>query len=166
MKWLLRLVAVIVVLAILTSAGFRTTDCSRSNGVRASLHTLSTMLNRNHNDTGSYPGTVRADQENDIPEVFAAIYSDRIAAGREPYMEFKLKDLAVRDGALDEYRAAEWDEIDDPRTPKFLLDPWGHPYIYRREPSGFVLYSLGPDGIDQTKRGERGDDLVVRRPLR
>lgn len=33
-------------------------------------------------------------------------------------------------------------------------DPWGHPYVYRypgqHNPSGFDLYSLGPDGREGT----------------
>jgi general secretion pathway protein G len=33
-------------------------------------------------------------------------------------------------------------------------DPWGRPYVYERTPSGFVLLTLGPDGIRGTK-----DDL-------
>jgi len=25
-------------------------------------------------------------------------------------------------------------------------DPWNHPYIYHPTPSGYVLFSMGPDG--------------------
>ncbi|MCL2824291.1 MAG: type II secretion system protein GspG [Polyangiaceae bacterium] len=34
------------------------------------------------------------------------------------------------------------------------LDPWGHPYWYRRIPSGFEVFSAGPDGLPKT-----ADDL-------
>lgn len=41
-----------------------------------------------------------------------------------------------------------------------LLDMWGHPYVYTAAPSHgapFVIYSLGPDGIDN---GGEGDDIA------
>jgi hypothetical protein len=40
-------------------------------------------------------------------------------------------------------------------------DPWGHPYVYRRTAAapGFVLYSMGADGVDD--RGA-GDDITTR----
>jgi hypothetical protein len=40
-------------------------------------------------------------------------------------------------------------------------DPWGHPYVYRRTaaPPGFVLYSMGADGIDDHGAG---DDITTR----
>ena len=35
-----------------------------------------------------------------------------------------------------------------------LIDPWGHPYQYRNpgktDPSGYDIYSVGPDGKDGT----------------
>jgi hypothetical protein len=33
-------------------------------------------------------------------------------------------------------------------------DPWGHPYVYRPEDDGFIVFSKGPDGIEGT-----GDDV-------
>ena len=40
-------------------------------------------------------------------------------------------------------------------------DPWGHPYVYRRTaaPPGFVLYSMGADGVDEHGAG---DDVTTR----
>ena len=44
-----------------------------------------------------------------------------------------------------------WHKLTDETT---LIDPWGHPYQYRnpgkRNPSGYDIYSLGPDGVDGT----------------
>ncbi|WP_009961278.1 type II secretion system major pseudopilin GspG [Verrucomicrobium spinosum] len=38
--------------------------------------------------------------------------------------------------------------------PEALSDPWGRPYQYRnpgkRDPAGYDLYSLGPDGVEGT----------------
>lgn len=45
----------------------------------------------------------------------------------------------------------------------------GKPMAYRPNENGYVLYSLGPDGKDDSGRGERdtpkGDDIAVRMPL-
>lgn len=36
--------------------------------------------------------------------------------------------------------------------PEALMDPWGRPYQYRnpgkKDPAGYDLYSLGPDGVE------------------
>jgi general secretion pathway protein G len=40
---------------------------------------------------------------------------------------------------------------------KALLDPWGHPYVYRcpgRNGSDFDLYSIGPNGLDDNGGGD------------
>ena len=39
-----------------------------------------------------------------------------------------------------------------------LLDPWGHPYVYRHKPDGVMLYSIGPNGVDE---GGMGDDIAL-----
>jgi hypothetical protein len=43
------------------------------------------------------------------------------------------------------------------------------PLIYRRAGNGYLLYSVGPNGIDEEGRGAndepRGDDLSVRMPV-
>lgn len=38
-----------------------------------------------------------------------------------------------------------------------LVDSWSRPYLYRRYQNGFILRSLGPDGIFDSD-----DDLVLR----
>jgi general secretion pathway protein G len=44
-----------------------------------------------------------------------------------------------------------------------ITDPWGHTYVYRppdpHQQQGLVLYSIGPNGIDE---GGKGDDIVPR----
>jgi len=38
-----------------------------------------------------------------------------------------------------------------------ILDPWDHPFAYRRTPGRgepFVLYSVGPNGIDENGKGD------------
>jgi len=39
-----------------------------------------------------------------------------------------------------------------------LLDPWGHPYVYRHKPDEIMLYSVGPNGADE---GGMGDDIAI-----
>jgi hypothetical protein len=42
--------------------------------------------------------------------------------------------------------------------PRGPVDPFsGRPYVYRREGAGFVLYSVGEDGIDQGASSEEMD---------
>ncbi len=36
-------------------------------------------------------------------------------------------------------------------------DPWGHPYRYQRTPTGYKLWSVGPNGKDE---GGKGDDIL------
>lgn len=61
-------------------------------------------------------------------------------------------------------------EIEDPDAPKYVLDPWSSPYVYRenrsrpprrtmKRPTKTDLYSTGPDGLDQTITGVAGDDI-------
>jgi general secretion pathway protein G len=37
-----------------------------------------------------------------------------------------------------------------------LDDPWGHQYVYRNTQDPLVLYSVGPNGVDE---GGKGDDI-------
>ena len=59
-------------------------------------------------------------------------------------------------------------EVDDPDTPKYLLDAWGNPFIYRCNKNlppeesmlnsrNFDLYSMGPNGIDEVILGSEED---------
>ena len=59
-------------------------------------------------------------------------------------------------------------------APKYLINVPGDLFsgkslIYRREGEGYLLYSVGRDGIDDEGRGHddepQGDDLSVRMPL-
>jgi general secretion pathway protein G len=44
---------------------------------------------------------------------------------------------------------------------RVLKDPWGHSVVYQVSPQGdgFVIYSLGPNGID---KGDHDDNIIVR----
>ncbi len=58
----------------------------------------------------------------------------------------------------------------NPEIPKYYLDYWRRPYVYRsnrsrppgvftRNADTFDIYSLGSNGEDETARGEDGDDI-------
>ncbi len=137
------------------------------------ISTLSGQLEHYYQDMGRYPGAEFKDGENAFPALFEALFGERPPRGRggdsAPYMELHREDVLVagEDGA---YRHAAFAEIEDPAVAKYIQDPWGNPYVYRenrsRPPRDYFvrrgkadLYCLGKDGIDQTIRREKGDDI-------
>jgi prepilin-type N-terminal cleavage/methylation domain-containing protein len=77
--------------------------------------------------------------------------------------------------ASEPYRRARSSEIGDARVEKHYLDPFGRPYVFRcnkgkksrawmRNRKGYDLYSLGPNGEDETILGddaaEESDDIA------
>ena len=100
----------------------------------ASLETAIAMYNR---DLGAYPPTGNA-------ELVSALQDDpNDVDWAGPYDEFKTDEL--KDGQL--------------------VDPWGNPYVYvsvnggspQHRAKSFDLYSLGPNGTDDSGTG---DDIV------
>ena len=59
-----------------------------------------------------------------------------------------------RPGGLRPFLKFRGDGQDQPRA----LDPWGHPLIYRYNhvdySSPYELYSVGPNGIDESGKGD------------
>jgi hypothetical protein len=80
----------------------------------------------------------------------------------------KEENVAVWDTDLQAYRRALRPELQDDRTPKYILDPFDQPYVFRatREAGkagcrrGFDLYSLGPNGIDDVAAGSEDPDDI------
>jgi len=48
------------------------------------------------------------------------------------------------------------------KHPSLRHDPWGRPYVASRGPSGFLVYSVGANGLDE---GGHGDDITLRTPV-
>lgn len=104
------------------------------------------------------PGLSARDLESDVnrtrrniePEGFlgSSLARFHLRAGRYPN---RLRDLLERPADLDP--AIHWD---GPyvSTPELLNDAWDHPYEYVypgvRNPTGYDLWSRGPDGISDT----------------
>ncbi len=43
---------------------------------------------------------------------------------------------------------------------KLPIDPWGNAYLYKKTETGFVIWSIGPNGQDE---GGAGDDIAVKK---
>jgi hypothetical protein len=103
-------------------------------------------------------------QGNDFPLLFDAVLGERRPRGKggrnAPHAEFSADRIAV---ALPEFgfRNATPAEISNPEVKKYLFDPWRNPYVYRagKTLSDAKIYSLGPDGEDDTRilSGENDD---------
>lgn len=119
-------------------------------------------------DEEGYPGleTQPDPGRNDFPLLFNALFGERgpgKPGGRSaPYTRLSERRLAVWDQGTKEYRRASPDEIRDFNVPKFLLDPWDRPYVYRawKAEGGpkAMVYSVGANGIDDTAAGKGGGD--------
>lgn len=98
-----------------------------------------------------------------------------------PYQVFQPKSVYQTDnGSLPDCEGdasgagSGWDEdgdgnLDNDEIPPYgtPLDPWGCPYLVAYNPSQkiMIIYSAGPDGTLQTKKGEitpSGDDLLYK----
>ena len=151
---------------------------------RMQLPALELGLSNYMEDEGELPGLrLGADPgRNDFPVLYRALWGTSRPQGpggrSAPYLNLQEEDIAVRDQATDAYRRATRAEILDDSVDKYLLDPWDQPYVYRvlkdskqrtveqairQSPKGrlrnFEIYSLGPNGEDDTDREDRGDDI-------
>lgn len=104
---------------------------------------------------------------NDFPLLFNALFGERRPTGPggrcAPYARISVERIAVLDRQKHSYQRASQVEIHDPKTPKFFLDPWGRPYVYRAreavEGQLGTIYSFGANGVDDTMTGKRCDDI-------
>jgi hypothetical protein len=136
---------------------------------------LDTALQAYVMDTGKYPGGTVKDGENGFPELFEALCGEKPPKGKggpnAPYYPLReSNEVLVRDATGGAYRPATPQEIHDPAIGKYLVDPWGKPYVYRenrsKKPEPRMhnrekadIYSLGPDGVDATIEGKADDDI-------
>ncbi|HEX8340155.1 MAG TPA: type II secretion system major pseudopilin GspG [Tepidisphaeraceae bacterium] len=80
----------------------------------------------------------------DISGVSTALDAFEIDHGRFPTNDEKLDALVTAPPNLPNWKA--------PYLPRVPKDPWNNPYVYKypgqKNPSGYDLYSVGPDGRD------------------
>jgi len=144
------------------------------------LTSLRSALESYYGDEGAYPGAGAGldSDENGFPVLFAALFGERRPHGPggrgAPYStSVSEKDVAVWDADAGAFRKAMLSELNDDRVEKFVLDPWAQPYVYRvpgtargtgpwRFRQGPILYSTGPNGVDETVEDLEGADDILR----
>lgn len=172
---ILIVIAIISILASLSLAGVMAAkNHAKKSHALAFVATLGGQAEHYYQDIGAYPRAKGDDEENEFPALFEALCGERPPHGNGgpsgPYLTFRRAEVFVPDEDGESYRPATAAEIESPGISRYVLDPWGHPYVYRENrsrpprphrvrPRKFDLYSLGADGIDQTRNGEPGDDI-------
>ena len=135
---LVELLVVIAILGILISLVTAGAQAARRRGAvtkaKTTVSALETAIVMYQGDMGKYPPTGNEG-------LVAALQDDPGTIDWDgPYMEFKQ------------------DEIQDGK----LVDPWGNPYEYvsvnggspEHRPRSYDLYSLGPNGVDDSGTGD------------
>jgi prepilin-type N-terminal cleavage/methylation domain-containing protein len=178
---LLIVIAIIGVLASLCLVAVTTAKKRvRESRTKSEIAELTTAIENYKDDEGTFPDLGKAPEEarNDFPFLYNALVGVPRADGgpgglRSPYLKLEEDRIVVVNEDMssdegDEYRKATRKERDDPKIPKYYLDQFGNPYVYRKNsswperpfmhhPKGFDLYSLGPNGTDETILGEDED---------
>ncbi|MEM7230871.1 MAG: prepilin-type N-terminal cleavage/methylation domain-containing protein [Planctomycetota bacterium] len=171
---LLIVISIIAILSALVITGLGSaTEARNQTESIATIKMLKQALGDYQTDHPILPGQgTKPDPEaNMFPKLWTALMADPPKGGRNaPYLENVAKDkIVVEDEESEEgYRPASQEEIDDVETEKFLLDPWGKPYVYRcnrgfkkqgwMRDKKFDLYSLGENGNDDTTDPPTDDD--------
>lgn len=169
---LIELMIVISIIAVLASLIVVGVNKARKRGqymeARSTIDAIATALRTYDADKGILPGHEDPAERhvNSLPKILAALLGDGV---REPYLDYKEGQLKVeREGGG--FRAATRAEIFDASVDKYILDPWGEPYIARENRSRrkkepwmhrphFVdIYSKGPNREDDTALGKEGAD--------
>jgi len=178
---LIEILIVISIIALLSSFVLVAVTRGKRGAAEASatveVNSLSGALDRYVEEEGAYPGQdKKIDPEtNYFPLFFNAIFGERKPKGpggrSAPYMQIKEEKISVWEPDTETYRKATKAEALDPRKEKYLIDPWGHPYIYRpnkgkrRETwmhnyNSADIYSMGPNEQDDTiTEAEKSDDI-------
>jgi prepilin-type N-terminal cleavage/methylation domain-containing protein len=171
-------ISIIAVLAGLAVVGIQIAKVKANIAVTTTtVRQLSTALDQFESDESLLPGIeLEPDAErNDFPLLFEALFGQKRPKGgggrNAPYVTLREDLVRVYDRDTGEYRKPTREERFDKDVPKFLLDAFGEPFVYRcnkdKDRSQFKymigekfdIYSRGPDNTDQTMLGEEGDDI-------
>ncbi len=167
---ILVVVSIIAVVAGLVVMGIQRARVKVNiTAARLTVESFVSAIENYYQDESVYPGMdlTPSPDENQFPVLFNALRGERKPRGpggrNSPYIQVKEEQLAVYDADLDQYLPATLEQIRDPETPKYLLDPWGRPYVYRcnkgkklenfMRNSNYDFYSVGPNGEDDTAQG-------------
>ena len=175
---LMEILIVISIIALLSSlvarAIFRAREEANIGATKIELGHLVVALEQYLHDEGTYPGSEvpRDSGENAFPALYRALLGvprPHGPGGRSaPYFKLQAEDIAVYDRGKGTYRRATRDEREEDEVDKYLLDPFGTPYVYclrrdLRSGGSRILgevYSLGPNLENDTVLGtEESDDI-------
>lgn len=175
---LLIVISIIAILASLVITGLSSaTQQKNKTEAKSTISSIVTALETFVMDEAKNPafGKKPDPERNDFPELWTALMQPPPEGGRNyPYLENITKDNIVVQVDEGRYERATREEVEDPSIDKYLLDPWGNPYVYRCNkglepepwminPRGVDIYSFGPNGVDDTivgTTGEENDDIT------
>ena len=146
---LLELLAVITIIAILAGivigVGRRASEAGKAARAKAELAALSAALETYKRQYGDYP------QTNDEARLLQSLIGKKAPLGADitgrallETARFVMARPVTPDTPADPFTVSD----------SVLFDPWSRPYVYAYKSqtpwtnSGFVLYSIGPDGKD------------------
>ncbi len=178
---LIEILIVISIIALLSSMILVAINKARGSANEAIAKTevgsLAQALEQYTTEEAEYPGMAKkiAADVNQFPDLYNALFGERRPNGpggrSAPYMKIEEKKVMVWDNNTDSYTPVTKAQLDSPKVPKYMNDPWGNPYVYRANKGrkiedfmhnkyGADIYSLGPNGKDDTAEGnEEGDDI-------
>lgn len=179
---LIEILIVISIIALLSSfvlvAVSRGRESAHEAMAKMTVGSLNQGLENYLQDETILPGSelTRVDcYRNDFHLLYNALLAEARPKGpggrNAPYAEIKEDQVNVRDEDTDSYRKATAAERRNVKIKKYILDPWGHPYVYRANKgkkaqdcmhklNSADIYSIGKNGIDDTAEGkEESDDI-------
>jgi prepilin-type N-terminal cleavage/methylation domain-containing protein len=177
---LVEILIVISIIALLSSLVLVAVTRGRTGAATAiattQVSSISSALERYYEEEGLFPAmSLKPDPtRNDFPQLYNALLGEpkpRGPGGRSaPYVKVKEDQVAVWSDERQTYVQATRDDVDDVKVEKYILDPWGNPYVYRcnkgkkRETwmknRDADVYSTGPNNEDDTvTESEKSDDI-------
>jgi prepilin-type N-terminal cleavage/methylation domain-containing protein len=172
---LIEVLIVISIISLLASLTLVAVQKVKKDGyiaaARMTVACLDLALSNYRDDEGDLPagGPGLGQDENRFPALYRALCGARQPVGpggrSAPYLRPKEADLVVLSDESGDLRKAKRGELLDDGVDKYLLDPFGEPYVYRvrdvgpGRPRSADIYSLGPDRADDHAYGQDGDDI-------
>lgn len=178
---LIEILIVISIIALLSSLILVAVNKARKSAneaiVKTEVSSLAQALEQYLQEESEYPGVSKkiAADVNQFPDLYNALFGERRPNGpggrSAPYMKIEEKKVVVWDNDTDMYVPCTREQLRNPKVPKYLVDPWGNPYIYRankgRKREDYMhnvqaadVYSVGPNGKDDTAEGSEDNDDI------